>query len=567
MVMKPIQQFLLRPWLYLIIVIIGISLKFYHLDHKLFWFDEVCTIQHTSGISDGKYPNLVPVNEIKNISYYHNLYHLNTQHYTIGSQLKGLFSSTQLTPLHYSFLILWHRIVGDENTDYRLFSVFIFILTLPFLYLLAKKMFHSNLAGWIAVSLYSISPYLHIFAQEARYYILWSFFLIVLHYFLLLAIQYRKNKWWVAYIITAIFAMYTSPFTGIIIFGHLIYIWFLEKDVRKPYVFSLLIVFLCYIPWIFSLFNNRSEIVTALSWHSMKFHVGFLLPLMGQIFYFISIFSFKIDYHNVSVTTQPDLTPELLSAFMLNTLVLALLITSFVYLFRKSKKEILFFLLLIILPGVLLFYTLDIVRSSITSWWWRYLIFNTAGIILVATFFLYRKTERGNLFYSCVFIALTIMGILSIITISKTRYWFLGGSIQQVYIEDANFISKARKPLLITDYSFRVGMVDFMVVMNECKSENVDILRASPDIKDVKEKLYGKNYSDIYVFHASNKLVENLKSQFGEKMDSLEVEGISPMWQINLNLNTSNQKTEESINNKLLPINKASYGTTKEYPI
>ena len=125
-----------------------------------------------------------------------------------------------------------------------------------------------------------------------------------------------------------------------------------------------------------------------------------------------------------------------------------------------------------------------------------------------------------------------IIGIISILTISKYRNWYLGR--QQVYIEDARLISKAEKPLLITDYSFRTGMVDFMVVLIECESENIDILRSSPDIENMEEKLFDKDYSEIYVFHASDKLVENLKSQFGEKMDSLKVEGISPVWQINI---------------------------------
>ena len=77
--MQIIRQFLIRPYLYIFIALIGISLKFYHLDYKLFWFDEVCTIQHTSGIPDREYPALVPINEIKNISFYNDLYHLNKE--------------------------------------------------------------------------------------------------------------------------------------------------------------------------------------------------------------------------------------------------------------------------------------------------------------------------------------------------------------------------------------------------------------------------------------------------------------------------------------------------------
>src|SRR4030043_1751436 len=133
--MKTIRQFMLRPWLYLGIVVLGIALKFYHIERKFFWLDEIAAIMHTSGISDMDYYKKVPVNEIKNIKYYHDLLHLNTQNYTIRSQLKGLFSMPQLAPLHHALLIFWHRIVGDDYIHYRLFNVFIFIITLPFLFL------------------------------------------------------------------------------------------------------------------------------------------------------------------------------------------------------------------------------------------------------------------------------------------------------------------------------------------------------------------------------------------------------------------------------------------------
>jgi hypothetical protein len=78
-------------------------------------------------------------------------------------------------------------------------------------------------------------------------------------------------------------------------------------------------------------------------------------------------------------------------------------------------------------------------------------------------------------------------------------------------------------------------MIDFMAVMLECHSGNIDILRASPDIDNVEKMINHKDYSDIYVFHASDELIGNLKSQFGEKMDSLKVEGISCIWKINVN--------------------------------
>jgi uncharacterized membrane protein len=505
------------------------------LDYKLFWFDEVCTIQHTSGIPDRNYPALVPINEVKNIGFYKDLYHLNKQQYTIASELKGLFYSVHLNPLHYPFLMIWYRIVGDDPIDFRLFSVFIFILTLLFLFLLSKSLFNSKLAGWTAVSLYAVSPFIHLFAQEARYYILWSFILIILHYLFLQGIQRNNLKWWSAYTFIVALSLYASPVSGIIIFGHMIFVWLTRKDLKKPCIISMLFGFILYLPWALLLYFNLDRVVSALSWHSdYQLQTAFWFPLMGQCFYLFSIFSSKVDFFHIFEQPSTNIPSEAISAFILNFIVLTLIVIAFGFLLKKTKKETKYFLLLIILPGLIFFYFLDLVRNGMTSWWWRYLIFITTGIILVMTNFLYKKIEKGSLLYSFIFLALAAIGISSMLSISEARYWFLGKK-WDVYIEDARLFSNAQKPLLITDYTFRYGMIDFIIVMLECNSENIDILRASPDIYNVEKMTNHKDYSDIYVFHASDELIRNLKSQFGEKMDSLNVEGTSSIWKININ--------------------------------
>ena len=131
------------------------------------------------------------------------------------------------------------------------------------------------------------------------------------------------------------------------------------------------------------------------------------------------------------------------------------------------------------------------------------------------------------------FIALAVVGINSLLNISKARHWILGKQ-WDVYIEDARLFSNTQKPLLITDFAFQNGMINFMIVIFECNSEKIDILRASPDIDSVENLIDQKNYSDIYVFHASDELIGNLKSQFEQKMDSLNIEGTSSIWKINM---------------------------------
>ncbi len=532
--MQRIQQLLIRPYLYILISLIGISFKFYHLDYKLLWIDEIYTIQHTSGLTGREYQALIPADEIKNINFYYDIYRLNKQDYEICSQLKELLTSTQLNPLHYPLLMVWYRIVGDNPVHFRLFSVFIFIITLPFLFLLSKKLFGSGLAGWITVSLYAVSPYIHLFAQEARYYILWSFILIVLHYVFLQVIHRNNIKWWLAYTITASLSLYTSPVSIIIIIGHAIFLGVIRKNLLPRYGISMLIVFVTYLPWALALFFKLDEITSALSWHSTnRFNVAFWLPFLGQCFYLVSIFSFKLDYFTAFEQISYNIPPEAISAFMLNIIVLIIIIMSFIFLFRKTGKEIKYFLLLIIIPGFIFFYFNDLIRNGMTSWWWRYLMFIGPGIILVMTNLLYKKIEKGSLFYAVCYLALTLIGISSIMTIAGARHWHIGNQMN-VYLENARLISKAEKPLLITDVADNRSMIDLMVVLQECNSDNIDIFRASAGIDSVENRINHKKYSDIYVLYASNELIKNLESQFDGKMEKLNIEGISSMWKINL---------------------------------
>jgi hypothetical protein len=57
-----------------------------------------------------------------------------------------------------------------------------------------------------------------------------------------------------------------------------------------------------------------------------------------------------------------------------------------------------------------------------------------------------------------------------------------------------------------------------MVILNASKAKDIDILYAESGIPDVKEKIGNKLYSEILAVHASDKLVQNLKSQFGRSM-------------------------------------------------
>lgn len=47
-----------------------------------------------------------------------------------------------------------------------------------------------------------------------------------------------------------------------------------------------------------------------------------------------------------------------------------------------------------------------------------------------------------------------------------------------------------------------------MIVMTECKSENINAMYRSPDIENVKEKIPEKEYSKIFLVHSSDVLIK-----------------------------------------------------------
>jgi uncharacterized membrane protein len=516
--MSTIRNFLLNPWLYIIIVIIGTALKFYHLNYKLFWEDEVSTILYTSGVKGIK--KNIPVNQIKHINYYDSLIHLSTKSYTVKSELTGIFSDTHLTPAHYAFLTLWYRIAGDGATDYRLFSVFIFILSLPFLFLLAKTLFNSKLAGWMTVSLYAVSPFINLEAQEARYYILWAFFFIATNYLFLRAVRQNKLFWWIAYVIVSILGLYTSLLSGLLLFGHIVYIFLFQKELRTKFSFSILFIVIAYLPWMYFLYTVRDTIKMGLAWHGFSHSSLFSLDLL--FFHLLGFVRSFIYFKNAGT-------------FFMDFLVLLFVLFSFFHLFAKSARHVKWFLALIIFPLVFLFYITDIVRHTCASALWRYQIVNMVGISLVVTNLLKDKIENGKLLYGSIYMGLVLLGITSILKIEEGRCWNTRPDCES-NIQEAHLIAHAEHPLLITDFG-GWGFANFIAVLNGSKARNADIMYCKGEIQDKIEEIKSKAYSEIYLVQPSEKLVKNLRLLLGERMLPLKKEAnvMSPqIWQIKL---------------------------------
>jgi uncharacterized membrane protein len=531
--MKTIQEFMLRPWIYLIIVLLGIFLKFYKIDYRYFWFDEVSTVTQTSGVSGKEYAEKLPLNEVKNISYYHDLFHLNKQGYTIGFQLKGQWNTPNLNPLHYVILTFWHRIAGDRDISYRYFNVFIFLLILPLLFYLAKLLFKSNLAGWIAISLLSVNGFFQYYTFEARYNTLCLFLIILNQIMFVKAVKGSGYLWWAGYLLSGILCLYSSFLLGLIFVAHFIYILFFERKVFIPYIISSIVIILGYLPWLISIINHHDQIFKSLAWHGTYGANQNIFTLIFAQFYFVSYSFDMLDnyFKQVTMFATHNLAGNYIF-FIINLLIIALLIYSAIYTYKKGERKLFLFILLLIIPQFIYFLITDLVRKTGMSLIPRYNILNIIGFILFLVFLFKEKISKGSFSFIGIFILLVTMGIASDFYMADKYIAVLW----QTDMKNSELLSRSDNSLLISDMKtlFQGGgqAASILAFTNACKSDKIDILRVKPDITNIREYFDSTAYKNVFVLSASQNLINNLKSQFGEKMDSLAMEGFKNEWQI-----------------------------------
>jgi uncharacterized membrane protein len=491
---KGFTTFFQKPYLYWGIIVIGIALKFYGLESKFYWLDEVYTVTHVSGFEWDEFVETIPQDSVVSLSEFKNVLNLNNGDYTLDTQLKGLTKVVQLTPLHYFHLAFWQRIVGGDFIHYRLFSIFMLLLCIPLAYLVVNELTRSKLNGLIAMSLLSVSPFFHYYAQEARYYTLWAFAGLLLSWVLLKALKKENLKWWIFYFIVAVYAMYVSALSGIVLLGQFIYVVVCHRKQWLPYLFTGIGVFFAYLPWCFIMLNDSSNIMQSTSWQSLSLKNWQVLvgPWMGMSNIFFTNPSNSGTWASFLNWENHSHTGIIIQA------VIAVLIIILIGLFVKSysKKKTVWFLLLNALTMVIIFYGFDLFTGRSLSIVYRYQILVFIFVLLIIAVYLGNRIQAKKPLFALIFLGLLVSGLYSSYSISKKPdYHDNGGYIW--HSSNAKAIDKESKPLIICE-SVLGGVVGFYETIIACTSESADVL-FRPDHNKLGEYLKTKNYSNIYL--------------------------------------------------------------------
>lgn len=171
----------------LFLVLAAFALRVFRLDSQSLWYDEAFSVY--------------------------------LAHFDLGEIAARTAADIQ-PPLYYFLLNFWIGLAGDREFAVRFLSLVFGVLTVPLLYITARRLFNRD-AALLAALLALLSPLYLWYSQEARMYTLITFLLLLSSYAMLRALAPSTHRgdgrWWIVFTLPNIAAMYTHYFAAMVI--------------------------------------------------------------------------------------------------------------------------------------------------------------------------------------------------------------------------------------------------------------------------------------------------------------------------------------------------------------
>jgi len=245
------------------LLLLGIFFRFYNLDKKVYWIDEVNSSLRSLGYTRVEMVEQTFTGEVITAETLQQYQQLSPEK-NWGDTMNALMGTAEHAPLYFMLSRLWVGWVGHSVATMRCLTAIFSVLVFPCLYWLCWELFQSARVGWLAMALVAISP-LHLpYAQEARPYSLWTVMILVSSAVLLYAMRKQSRASWIMYGVTVSLGLYTQLLFGLVAIAHGLYVFVIEKWRLTKTVLSYLlasgIAFLSFVPWVVLFFTNIEEV-------------------------------------------------------------------------------------------------------------------------------------------------------------------------------------------------------------------------------------------------------------------------------------------------------------------
>ena len=541
MTLKFNHKFFFQPLIILLIIAItlGIGFRFFHLDKKVYWHDEVYTSLRAAGFNRTDIDRELFQNQIIPAQQLQKYQQIQPQSTFIGTLKSLTIENPHHPPLYYLMARLWMQKFGGSLTASRSLPALISLLSLPLIYILGWQLFNSHLTALLATTFLALSPFETLFAQTARQYSLVTVLVISSSILLLQALDYRSWKNWGLYSIISTIGLYTHLFFCLTLISHGIFVitnWFFSNYVaiisskkksnlskiqlfiqRLPLDFFMasVAIIILYIPWIVVVINNLQRVYNTTSWARVLVSFDFLVKkwILGFSSLFIDL---DFGFNNIGT-------------YFLRLLFLIIIIWGIYVVYRSCNLSTKLFILNSIFVPFIILVIPDLVcggqRSAVT----RYLIPCFPAIYLSVAYLLakYLGREHSNLFgkqkYWQVVLTILLTASIASCTISAISDTWWHKSLSYFNAEVAKKVNASNSPILLSDIGDDYTNTGDLISLSYLLDNDVRLLllSQSSNLEMVP------NESQWFIFRPSMKLQEAIEAKQWEFESTINGE----LWQ------------------------------------
>jgi uncharacterized membrane protein len=242
-------------------IVVGVFFRFYHVDQKPIWDDEVVTWMHFLGVSEREVVGAAP--NFRHVSDLREALHPTTGPRPVSDVVTVLIAEDpQHSPIYYLIAHEWVSLFGDSVRAVRLLSALIGLLALPCMYWLCIELFESRAAGWIGVTLLALAPIGVLYSLEAREYSLWLVCILVVSALFATAFRSASLREWGLYCAALTFSLYVFPLTACVAAAHAIVALCVHTSTRNRLnsIAAIAIAFTLFAPWLVVILTHLSEV-------------------------------------------------------------------------------------------------------------------------------------------------------------------------------------------------------------------------------------------------------------------------------------------------------------------
>jgi uncharacterized membrane protein len=523
------------------LLVLAICFRFSDLDRKVYWHDEAYTSMAITA-RPGKY-------------FYNNLFQnkivrpadlLEYQRFVPGLNLTDMIvrkgtEDVQHPPVYYLLLRFWTQIWGTAPAVTRGFSSLLSLLLFPALYWLCLELFESHLTGWIAIALFSVSPFHLVYAQEARQFGFWTVLTVASSALLLRAMRSSSWRNWALYGVSMLVAFYTGLFSFCVAVGHFAYVFLMDVErhplrIGKRSLFcgiTLLLVAVLFTPWMYFLITAQDMLNQTTAWTGMS--APLLTQIQTNIFNFSRSFvDFNFDFSNSF-------------AYVIAIPILLLQAYAMVVLCRTAPKKVWLFIATFVGSTALILGLPDLLFGGQRFTVPRYPIPCYVGLQLAVAYLISHALSWQPRIAKLGFSLLIVLGVVSCGVYTQSNTWW-NKQLSSNYHQLASVINGSDRALILLESNsyYPVSSVSLSYLLKpETQFLLLPPLRQSAAIPALPEDV-----RTVFLFNLPEAVRQELKARYQKDFTLAFQDPWNEVWQVNLPLHTpqSTQLSKRSEN-------------------